>query len=174
LHRANLFEEFSWIVLHFTRKLKPIVMLYGISANIFFPDADVGSSTSSRRGTLITNVEDQGKLLQYWAHDRKPLEVGVLIPTEKMKIEYWMNVTLQPVPDDEDPTTYPKIIKELWLERLRQVSKGLAQNTEMLGDNFGYQMRSVFNSVRVWYIPTPTRQEGITRRFAEESCARDK
>jgi hypothetical protein len=93
---------------------------------------------------------------------------------EKMKIEYWMNVTLEPVPDDETPTTCHKIIKELWLERLRQVSKGLAQNIEILGDNFGYQIRYVFNSVRIWYVPTPSREEGITRPFAEESCARNK
>jgi hypothetical protein len=106
------------------------------------------------RGTLITNVEDQGKLLQYWAHDRKRLEVGVLIPTEKMKIQYWMSVTLQPVPEDEDPTTYRKLIKETWLERLREVSKGLAQSTETLGDDFGYQIIYVFNGARIWFVPT--------------------
>jgi hypothetical protein len=46
------------------------------------------------RGTLITNVEDQGRLVQYWAWIRQPLDVGVFIPTERLKIEYWMSVTL--------------------------------------------------------------------------------
>jgi hypothetical protein len=63
------------------------------------------------RGTQIMSVEDQGKLLQYWAHYGRPLEVGVFFPTEKMKIEYWMNIGLQPVPGDEDPMTYIRIIQ---------------------------------------------------------------
>jgi hypothetical protein len=56
------------------------------------------------RGTLISRMADQGRLLQYWAWLKQPVEVGVLVPTEKFKIEYWMLITLQPVPDDEDPS----------------------------------------------------------------------
>jgi hypothetical protein len=74
------------------------------------------------RGTLITKVTNQGRLLQYWAWLQQPLEVGVLIPTERLKIEYWMSIALQPVPYDEDPTTYPRMLKGLWLERLRGIS----------------------------------------------------
>jgi hypothetical protein len=126
------------------------------------------------RGTAITKVEDQGKLLQHWAWSRRPLDVGVLIPTKRLKIEYWMSVALQPVEDDEDPAIYLRVLQELWLERLREVSEGLAQSIETLGDNFKYQIRYVFNGVRVWFVPTPTFEEGIIRPFAEESCPRDK
>jgi hypothetical protein len=94
-------------------------------------------------------VEDQGKLLQYWAHSENPMEVGVLIPTERLKIEYWMNITLQPVPEVDDPTIYLRVIQALWLERLREVSRGLAQSIETLGDNFRYQIRYVFNGIRI-------------------------
>jgi hypothetical protein len=31
-----------------------------------------------------------------------------------------MNLTLQPVPDDEDPTIYLRILKEMWMQRLRE------------------------------------------------------
>jgi hypothetical protein len=67
------------------------------------------------RGTVIANLVDQGKLLQYWAWLQQPIEVGVLVPTEKFKIEYWMPIQLQPVPGDDDPLTYVRILKELGL-----------------------------------------------------------
>jgi hypothetical protein len=126
------------------------------------------------RGSLITNVEDQGNLLQFYAHSGRPMDIGVLIPTERLKIEYWMSIALQPVPGDEDPTAYLRVIQALWLERLRKVSKGLAQSIETLGDNFRYQIRCVFNGVRIWFVPTPTHEEAITRPFAEEPCPKDK
>jgi hypothetical protein len=55
------------------------------------------------RGTLITNQEDQGKLLQYWAHGQKVIDVGVGLPLSGRNYEYWMKITLQPIPDDEVP-----------------------------------------------------------------------
>jgi hypothetical protein len=126
------------------------------------------------RGTLITNEEDKGRLFQYWAWSRQPIDVGVLIPTERLKIEYWMKITLQPIPDDSDPTTYPKALKEIWLERLREISEGLAQNIEGLGDDWRYQVRYVFSGIRIWFIPVLTHDEGIKRPFAEEPCPKDK
>jgi hypothetical protein len=85
-----------------------------------------------------------------------------------------MSGSFQPVENDEDPTIYLRIIQTLWLERLRSVSQGLAQNIETLGDNLRYQIRYVFNGVRIWFVPTPSHEEGITRPFAEESCPKDK
>jgi hypothetical protein len=126
------------------------------------------------RGTLITNVGDQGRLFQSWAWSQQLTDVGVLIPTERLKIECWMKITLQPIPDDSDPTSYAKALKELWLERLRGISEGLAQNIELLGNDWRYQVRYVFNGVRIWFIPVPTFDERTTRPFAEEPCQRDK
>jgi hypothetical protein len=66
-------------------------------------------------------------------------------------------------------------LKALWMERLTEISEGLVQNIEtLLGDNFKVQMRYVFNDPRVWFVPTPTYQEGITRPFAEEPRPKDK
>jgi hypothetical protein len=42
-----------------------------------------------------------------------------MVPTDKFKIEYWIPIALQPVPEDEDPLTYVRILKELWLGKLR-------------------------------------------------------
>jgi hypothetical protein len=58
------------------------------------------------RGTRIANVEDRGRLLQFWAWKKQPLEAGVLIPYAGMMVEYWMWVTLQKLPGDEDPKIY--------------------------------------------------------------------
>jgi hypothetical protein len=40
------------------------------------------------RSTVIVKPEDKGKLLQYWAWLRQPVDVGVLIPEDDCKTEY--------------------------------------------------------------------------------------
>jgi hypothetical protein len=115
------------------------------------------------RGTIIANLVDQGKLLQYWAWLQQPIEVGVLIPADNFKIEYWMPIALQPIPDEEDRLTYVRILKELWLEKLRGISPGVVQKLALLGDDFGFQVRYVFNGLRVWFAPNPTIRSGMNR-----------
>jgi hypothetical protein len=66
------------------------------------------------RGTEIHSVADQGKLLQYWAWSQRPIEVGVLFPEVNHMIEYWMLITLQPVPGDDDPLTYHRELHRIW------------------------------------------------------------
>jgi hypothetical protein len=119
------------------------------------------------RGTLITNPADQGRLLQYWAWLQQPIDVGVLVPIEKFKIGYWMPIALQPVPGDEDPLTYVRVLKELWLEKLRRISARLAQSLALLGDDFGFRLRYVFNGLRIWFAPNPAIQSGIVRPWCE-------
>jgi hypothetical protein len=119
-------------------------------------------------------MKSQGKLLQYWAWSQLPIEVGVLFPDARFKIEYWMTVTLQPVPGDDDPTMYHRVLQELWMERLRGISNGVAQNLETLGDDFGVRVRYLYNSLRVWFAPNVTILGGHTRALAEEPCPKDK
>jgi hypothetical protein len=126
------------------------------------------------RGTVIANLTDQGKLLQYSAWLQQQIEVGILFPDEKHKIEYWMPIALQPVPDDDDPLTYVRILKDLWMERLRRISPGVAQNLALLGDDFGFRVRYAFNGLRIWFPPNPTIQAGMNRPLAEEPYSRDK
>jgi hypothetical protein len=60
------------------------------------------------------------------------------------------------------------------LERLREISNGVAQNLETLGDDFGIQIRYLYNCLRVWFVPTATRDSGWKRSLAEEPCSKDK
>jgi hypothetical protein len=76
------------------------------------------------RGTLIPSGKNQGKLLQYWAWSQMAIEVGVYFPEVKRNIVYWMTLTLQPVPGDDDPTIYHRVLKEMWMQRLREISNG--------------------------------------------------
>jgi hypothetical protein len=123
------------------------------------------------RGTLISNQADQGKLLQFWAFGQKEIEVGVGLPLDGRKYEYWMKVTLYPIPDDEDPTIYLREAYRLAKERLYPIT----QQLDVLGDAFNYRMRYVSSTVRIWFIPQVTFLEGeYTRPFAEESCPKDK
>jgi hypothetical protein len=126
------------------------------------------------RGTEIHSLEDQGKLLQYWAWFQHPIEVGVLFPEVNHATEYWMNLTLQPVPEDDDPLTYLRVLKEMWMPRLRGISPGVAQKLETLGDDFGARVRYLCNGLRVWFAPNGSISSGMNRSLAEEPCSKDK
>jgi hypothetical protein len=126
------------------------------------------------RGTEIHSVEDQGKLLQYWAWFQQPMEVGVLFPEENHTIEYWMNSTLQPVHDESDPLTYHRVLKEMWTQRLRGISPGVGQRLEMLGEDFGARVRHLYNGLRVWFAPNDSIAGGLNGSLAEDPCPKDK
>jgi hypothetical protein len=125
------------------------------------------------RGTVVLNQASQGKLLQYWAWSQLPVEVGVCFPETKRNIEYWMVIPLQPVPDDNDPTIYLRVFKELWMDRLREISNGVAQNLETLGDDFAIQVRYLYNCLRIWFVPLLSVGD-VKRPLAEEPCPKDK
>jgi hypothetical protein len=120
------------------------------------------------RGTVIKNQKSQGKLLKYWAWAQTPIEVGVYFPEESITIEYWMSITLPRVENEEDPTIYLLALKELWMIRLREISNGVVQWLESLGNDFGVQMRYLYNSLRVWFVPLASFQAGVKRPLAEE------
>jgi hypothetical protein len=65
------------------------------------------------RGTEIHSLADQGKLLQYWAWSQQPIEVGVFFQETNYMIEYRMLITLKPVPGDEGPLIYHRVLKEI-------------------------------------------------------------
>jgi hypothetical protein len=126
------------------------------------------------RGTESPSIRNQGKLLQYWAWSQTPIGVGIFFPDTNFKIEYWMNIMLQPVEGDEEPTIYLRVLKELWMERLREVSEGIAVNLASLGHDFGKRMRYLCNSLRVWFVPIESYNSGQKRSLAEEPCTKDK
>jgi hypothetical protein len=103
----------------------------------------------SGRGTAITNVLDQARLLRFWAWKQEPLQVGVLIPsTDALKVEYWMWVTLQPISGEDDLTVYIMALKEAWMERLREILDGLTDRiAERLGNEFRYKVRYAYNGL---------------------------
>jgi hypothetical protein len=105
------------------------------------------------RGTLIRNGVSQGKLLQYWAWAQSSIEVGIMFPNEDWKIEYWMNLTLQGVPDDQNPATYPVILQDMCIQRLSGVSQGIAQIMATV-DSCRIETRYLYNNLRVWFCPT--------------------
>jgi hypothetical protein len=95
------------------------------------------------RGSEIHSPADQGRLLQYWAWEKMPLDVGVLFPTkEDRTYEFWMEMTLRPEPDDgDDPMFYLRIIKAHWMERMRQESPYVAQSLGKVGYDFCAKMK---------------------------------
>jgi hypothetical protein len=102
------------------------------------------------------------------------VEVGVLIPEDNYKTEYWMSIELQAVEDDEDPLTHLRILKELWSQRLREISPGVPQKVALMGDEFRVQFRYIFNGLRIWFVPCQAFATGLKRPLSEEPCSRDK
>jgi hypothetical protein len=126
------------------------------------------------RGTKIKNQTSQGKLLRYWAWAQTPIEVGVYFPEANWKIEYWMSIVLPKVENEADPTVYLLALKEMWMIKLRGISNGVAQTLETFGNDFGVEVRYLFNSLRVWFVPIPSFNAGIKRPLAEEPTPKDK
>jgi hypothetical protein len=126
------------------------------------------------RGTEIRSLEDMGKLLQYWAWAQLEIEVGVLVPDTKSTLEFWTNLKLQPLPDDEDPYTNQHELHRLWLEKLRDTSPTVAQNLETFGIDFGMRMRYLYNTVKAWFAPNASIRDGINRSLAEDPVPKDR
>jgi hypothetical protein len=85
-----------------------------------------------------------------------------------------MELTLQPLPGDEEVTTYQLAPKELWLEKLRRTSPTVAMNLETLGNDFGMKTRYLYNRLRVWFAPNSSISSGVNRSLAEDPCPKDK
>jgi hypothetical protein len=125
------------------------------------------------RGTVIRSLRNQGKLFQYWAWGQLPIEVGILIPNIGWMAEYWMKISLQPIPDDSNPESYPKELQDQALHRLSEISPGVAQKLADM-DEFWVITRYLYNGLRVWFCPLKTFKAGVKRPLAEEPCSKDK
>jgi hypothetical protein len=65
------------------------------------------------RESAIRSQLDQGSLLQYFAWAGQVIETGVALSVDNFCIEFWFNLTLQPVPDDDDLRIYPLALQNL-------------------------------------------------------------
>jgi hypothetical protein len=103
-------------------------------------------------------------------------DVAVLFPTvEGRTYEFWMEMTLQPEPDDgDDPLFYLRIIKAHWMERMKHESPYVAQSLEKVGDDFGVKMKYGFNEIRIWCVPSVSLAAGFKQSLAEEPIPKDK
>jgi hypothetical protein len=126
------------------------------------------------RGTLIKNQKSQGKFLRYWAWAQTPIEVGVYFPDANWKIEYWMSIVLPKAENEEDPTIYLIALKDMWMNRLRGISNGVAQILESFGNDFGVETRYLYNALGVWFVPQVSFDAVIRWPLAEEPISKDK
>jgi hypothetical protein len=127
------------------------------------------------RRAEIHSTEDKGRLLQYWAWAQMPLDVGIMFPTKDNRTtEFWLEMRLQPEPDDGDPMMYLRIIKSIWMARLQKESPYVAAPLSGLGEDLSVKIRYLFNKIRLWYVPNSSLATGFTRSLAEEPCPKDK
>jgi hypothetical protein len=128
------------------------------------------------RGTLIRNLTSQGKLLQYWARTEANIEVGIFLPEESngvpRNIEYWMNLTLQWVPNAR-PEQYPGILRDMCIQRTRMISNGMAQWLSGI-EEFRVETRYAFNTGRVWFCPLAAYGIRVKWPMAEDPAPKDR
>jgi hypothetical protein len=91
------------------------------------------------------------------------MAVGVSLPIDNHMVEYWMNLELQQLPDDDDPNAYPAALQETWMERLHELVPAVAAQCQTLGLDFSYKMRYIGNGLKVWFAPTANVLAGWTR-----------
>jgi hypothetical protein len=71
----------------------------GINSFALIPEKVLAATP---RGTSIRVVLDQAHLLQYFAWAEHPIETGIALPVDNFTIEYWFQITLQQLPDEDD------------------------------------------------------------------------
>jgi hypothetical protein len=87
--------------------------------------------------------------------------------------EYWMKMSLQPIPDDSNPESYPKESQNQALQRLSEISPRVAQQLADMNE-FWVITRYLYNGLRVWFCRLATFKAGMKRPLAEEPCSKDK
>jgi hypothetical protein len=125
------------------------------------------------RGTSINSKENQTKLLQYWAWARQEIAVGVAFFINSHTTEYWMNLVLDQLADDDEGRAYAGALQQLWLWRLRQLSAQVAAECDAVQD-YSYKMRCQGNAFKVWYTPTAHFVGGLDEPLAEAPIPKDK
>jgi hypothetical protein len=63
--------------------------------------------------TDINYDQDRARLLQYWASAQWNISVRVAVSVNSLTAEYWFNMVLEPVPDDEDGKVYAEILRHM-------------------------------------------------------------
>jgi hypothetical protein len=126
------------------------------------------------RETHINCANDQSRLLQYWAWARQSIAVGLALPIDNYPTEYWMNLTLDPLPEDDDGRAYAEVLRQLWLEKLRELSPRIAAECDNLGQDFSFKMRYQGNALKVWFTPTVHMLGGLDKPLAEAPVPKDK
>jgi hypothetical protein len=74
---------------------------------------------------------------------------------------------------DAQPEDYPAILKDLCIQKTREISNGVAQWLEGLGDDFRVETRYLFNAVRVWFCSTGAFGSRVKRPLAEDPTPKD-
>jgi hypothetical protein len=139
---------------------------------IIEPPVDIQDDNG--RGTAISYGEDQARLLQHWAWARQEIAGGVSLSIDNHTAEYWMNLMLDPLEDDDDGKAYAPALHQLWLFKLRQVSPQVAIECDKPGQDFSYKMRHEGNAPKVWFTRTTNIACGLDKPFAETPVPKDK
>jgi hypothetical protein len=116
-------------------------------------DPPVRIQEDQGRGTAINSKEDQARLLQYWAWARQEIAAGVAFFIDNHTTEYWMNLVLDPLEEEDEGRAYAGALQQLCHWRLRQLSLQIAAACDAVQD-YSYKMRYQGNALKVWFIPT--------------------
>jgi hypothetical protein len=119
------------------------------------------------RGTVINYGQDQAKLLQYWAWARQDIAVAIALPMDNYATGYWMNLKLDPIPEDDEGRPYAELLRQMRLEKLQELSPRIVAGCDNLDQNFSHKMRYQSNALKIWFTPTVHMFGGLDKPLAE-------
>jgi hypothetical protein len=69
-------------------------------------------------GTAINHAADQAHMLQYWAWSQQPVRTGIGVNINNYSCEYWLDISLQQIPDENEGQAYFAVLHQLWLAEI--------------------------------------------------------
>jgi hypothetical protein len=95
-------------------------------------------------------------------------------PIDNHTVEYWLDFTLDPLPNDDDGRVYAEVLRQLWLSELSSLSLRIALECTNRGQNFSCKMRYQGNTSNIWLTPIASILAWLDQPLAETPCPKDK
>jgi hypothetical protein len=96
------------------------------------------------------------------------------VSVNSLATEYWFKMVLPLQPEEDEGRVYPSILKNLWLEKLGELSPAIPQVCQGFGSELRYRMKYIMNGLRVWFIPTVLYEERGDHVLREAPTQKDK
>jgi hypothetical protein len=100
--------------------------------------------------------------------------VGIGLNINNYSCEYWLDITLQRIEEENEGAAYFEVLHQVCLAELSQLSPQVAIACDNLGSDYVYKMRYQGNVLKVWCTPGELARAGLDKPLAEKPASKDK